>query len=91
MKRRDFITLVGGAVGAAWPLAARAQQAERIRRIGVLFGGPNDEIFRSKFSVFQQTLQQLSWIDGHNIEFNIRWGMDPERLMTEADADRGAC
>ena len=71
--------------------AGTAGRADSADRRTIRFGGPNDEIFRSKFSVFQQTLQQLSWIDGHNIEFNIRWGMDPERLMTEADADRGAC
>jgi putative tryptophan/tyrosine transport system substrate-binding protein len=51
----------------------------------VLFGGPNDANFQSKFSVFQQMLQQLGWIDGRNIEFNIRWGgNDAERIVTEA-------
>src|SRR5262245_9935663 len=83
MKRREFITLLGGA--AAWPLGAYAQQSERVRRVGVLFGGPNDVNFRSKFAAFQQTLQQLGWIDGRNIEFNIRWGSnDAERIVTEA-------
>ena len=73
MKRREFITLIGGAA-AGWPLAARAQQRERIRRVGVLFGGPNDADFRSKLAAFQQTLQQLGWVEGRNIEFDIRWG-----------------
>lgn len=83
MRRRGFITLLGGAV--AWPLAARAQQSERMRRIGVLFGGPNDANFQSKFAAFRQMLQQLGWIDGRNIEFNIRWGgNDAERIVTEA-------
>src|SRR6516165_4607153 len=83
MRRREFITLLGGAT--VWPPVARAQQPERIRRIGVLFGGPNDANFQSKFAVFQQMLQQLGWIDGRNIEFNIRWGgNDAERIVTEA-------
>ena len=84
MRRPEFIAAIGsGAVG--WPFAARAQQPERIRRIGVLFGGPNDANFQSKFAVFQQVLQQLGWIDGRNIEFNIRWGgNDAERIVTEA-------
>jgi putative ABC transport system substrate-binding protein len=84
MKRREFITLLGGAA-AAWPLAARAQQPDRMRRIGVLFGGPNDADFRSKLAAFQQTLQQLGWVEGRNIEFDIRWGSnDAERVLQEA-------
>ena len=83
MRRRDFITLMGGAV--AWPLTAHAQQPERMRRIGVLFGGPNDAEFRSKFAAFQQTLQQLGWVEGRNIEFDIRWGgNDADRVSQEA-------
>jgi putative ABC transport system substrate-binding protein len=83
MRRREFITLLGGAT--VWPPVARAQRPERIRRIGVLFGGPNDANFQSKFAAFQQMLQQLGWIDGRNIEFNIRWGgNDTERIVTEA-------
>jgi putative tryptophan/tyrosine transport system substrate-binding protein len=84
MRRRDFIKVVAGSA-ITWPAAARAQQPERIRRIGVLFGGPNDADFQSKLAVFQQMLQQLGWIDGRNIEFNIRWGgSDVERIATEA-------
>src|SRR5450759_4078689 len=83
MKRREFITLLGGAA-VAWPLAAHAQQPERIRRIGVLFGGPNDAEFRSKLAAFQQTLQQLGWVEGRNIEFVTRWGSnDAERVLQE--------
>ena len=84
MRRRDFIKVVAGST-ITWPFAARAQHPERIRRIGVLFGGPNDANFQSKFAVFQQMLQQLGWVDGRNIEFNIRWGgNDAERIVTEA-------
>jgi hypothetical protein len=65
--------------------SARAQQRERMRRIGVLVGGPNDATFRSRFAAFQQALQQLDWIEGRNIEFNIRWGSnDAERLTAES-------
>jgi putative ABC transport system substrate-binding protein len=64
MKRREFITLLGGAV-AAWPLAARAQQTERIRRIGVLMGYPEAQ---SEFASFVQELQKLGWADGRNLQ-----------------------
>ena len=86
MRRRQFITLIGGAAAAsAWPLSARAQQGERVRRIGVLYGGPNDATFRSEFAAFQQTLQQLGWVEGRNIEFDIRWGSnDADRVLQEA-------
>src|SRR6516225_10124974 len=84
MRRREFVAALSSAT-VGWPLSARSQQPERIRRIGVLYGGPNDTNFRSKFAVFQQTLQQLGWIDGRNVEFNIRWGgNDAERIVTEA-------
>jgi putative ABC transport system substrate-binding protein len=74
MKRREFITLLGG--GAAWPLGARAQQAERVRRIGVLTSGAaaDDPDGRTRSAAFLQGLQQLGWTDGRNIRIDYRWG-----------------
>jgi putative ABC transport system substrate-binding protein len=72
MQRRQFITLVGGA--AAWPLAARAQQPERMRRIGVLTGvAADDPDDQARIAAFLQALQQLGWTDGRNVRFDIRW------------------
>ncbi len=73
-RRREFITLLGGAA-AAWPLAARAQQPERMRRVGVLLGlVANDPEGQARIARFQQALQQLGWIDGRNLRTDIRWG-----------------
>src|SRR2546430_14029320 len=73
MRRREFITLLGGA--AAWPLAARAQQAERIRRGGVLMAvAESDADVRSGVAAFQQSLQELGWKDGRNIRIDYRGG-----------------
>jgi putative tryptophan/tyrosine transport system substrate-binding protein len=74
MKRRDFITLLGSAV--AWPLAARAQQPERMRRIGVLSGGgvADDPDAQGYIGAFLQGLQQLGWTDGGNMRIDTRWG-----------------
>jgi ABC-type uncharacterized transport system substrate-binding protein len=70
MRRREFITLIGGA--AAWPLAASAQQPERMRRIGVLFAVGAD-IQQARLAAFVQALQQLGWTDGRNVRIDIRW------------------
>ena len=73
MRRREFITLLGGAA-AAWPLAARAQQGERMRRIGVLLGAPADDPdYQAWVGAFLQALQELGWIDGRNVQIDIRW------------------
>src|SRR5262249_57395360 len=73
MRRREFITLIGGA--AAWPLIARAQQGERMRRIGVLmFQAADDPEATPRVAALRQTLQQLGWIDGHNVQIDIRYG-----------------
>jgi putative ABC transport system substrate-binding protein len=73
VKRREFIAALGGA--AAWPMAARAQQPERIRRVGVLLGLiANDPEGLLRLTRFKQALQQLGWIDGRNIRIDIRWG-----------------
>src|SRR5262245_6253768 len=71
MRRRDFITLIGGA--ATWPLAARAQQPERVRRVGIL-SGIRDFDATARYSAFQQRLQQLGWIEGSNVRFEYRLG-----------------
>src|SRR5262245_47141137 len=70
MRRREFIALLGGA--AAWPLAARAQQGEQVRRIGALAGGTGGE--RPEFTAFRQGLNQLGWRDGGNVRIEYRWG-----------------
>ncbi len=71
LKRRDFFTLLGGA--AVWPLAARAQQPDRIRRIGVLMTVDDPEE-QARVAAFQQGLQQLGWIVGGNVRIDTRWG-----------------
>jgi putative ABC transport system substrate-binding protein len=72
MKRRDFIALIGGA--AAWPLAARAQQSERMRRIGILIAGAqSDPNMQERVAAFLQTLEKLGWSEGRNIETDIRF------------------
>jgi putative ABC transport system substrate-binding protein len=79
MRRREFITLLVGA--AAWPLAARAQQSDGMRRIGVLTNLPeNDPESQSRNAAFLQALQQLGWIDGRNVRIDYRWTLgDAER------------
>jgi putative ABC transport system substrate-binding protein len=73
IRRRDFITLLGGA--AAWPFAARAQPGERVRRIGVLMAGDeNDPLAKGRFSAFTQALAGLGWTDGRNLRMDLRWG-----------------
>jgi putative ABC transport system substrate-binding protein len=74
MRRREFITLLGGAA-ATWPLGARAQQPERMRRIGVLMPFTADDLpGRARLMTFVQVLQQLGWIDGRNVRIEPRWG-----------------
>ncbi len=73
MQRREFITLLSGAV-AAWPLAARAQQGERVRRIGVLNpASADDPVWQTRIGAFQQELALLGWNIGHNVRIDIRW------------------
>ena len=72
MRRRDFITLFGGAA-AAWPLAARARQGERMRRIGVLMNlAADDPETQRRMTAFVQGLQQLGWTNGRNVRIDYR-------------------
>jgi putative ABC transport system substrate-binding protein len=81
MRRRAFISLLGGAV-AAWPLAARAQRPQRMRRIGVLMGYPEgDADAQSLIAAFQEEFQKLGWRPDQNIHFEYRWAMSNVELM----------
>ena len=72
MRRRDFIIVIGSV--AAWPLMARAQQPERIRRVGVLTGlAQDDPEAQARIKAFQQRLRELGWTDGHNVQIDYRW------------------
>jgi ABC-type uncharacterized transport system substrate-binding protein len=84
MRRREFITLFGGA--AVWPLAARAQQPERMRRLGVLLNlAADDPTGQTRLLAFAQALAQAGWTDGRNVRIDIRWGAgDPERIRKYA-------
>ena len=70
MKRREFITLLGGAA-VAWPVAARAQQSERMRRIGVLMGVANDSEAQDRLVAFRQALERLGWTENVNDSITV--------------------
>ena len=84
MRRREFIAGLGSA--AAWPLAARAQQGDRVRRIGMLLPlDENDPIQKTAFSAFTQALAGLGWTDGRNVRIDFRWaGVDINRIRALA-------
>jgi hypothetical protein len=73
IRRREFITLLGGAA-AAWPLAARAQQPERVRLVGIILPATADDVeFQARVGAFLQGLQQLGWSIGRNLRIDTRW------------------
>ena len=83
IRRRDFITLLGGA--AAWPLAARGQQGERMRRIGWLSSAVESDPVNPNFSAFTRALAGLGWTVGRNVRIDLRRaGGDPNRMRTVA-------
>src|SRR5262249_8944588 len=84
LQRRELITLVAGA--AVWPLAARAQQAERVRHIGVLTGfSENDPEAQRRVTAFLGRLRELGWMDGRNVRIDYRWGAsDASRIRAYA-------
>jgi len=86
IQRRKFLATLGGA--AAWPLAARAQQAERVRRIGVLLNSvADDPAAQSRLTAFLQGLQQLGWTHGRNVRIDIRWGADDAERVRKSAAE----
>jgi putative tryptophan/tyrosine transport system substrate-binding protein len=86
VRRREFTTLVGAAV-ATWPLVARAQHAERVRRIGVLVpAAANDPVWQTRIGAFQQALALSGWIIGRNVQIDIRWATtDAAAIRREAE------
>src|SRR6516164_8230497 len=85
--RRKFVATLGGAAAVAWPLAASAQQTERVRRIGVLTAATpaDDPDWPAPPPAFLQRLQQLGWIDRRNVRLDYRWGLgDPTNIRKYA-------
>ena len=81
MKRRDFITLLGGAA-AAWPYAARAQQSNRLRLVGVLFAmSPSDPEAEMRVKAFEAGLRELGWAEGRNVRLEYRWAPGDDNLL----------
>jgi putative ABC transport system substrate-binding protein len=84
MRRREFISLLGGAL-TAWPIAAQAQQREQMRRIGVLIGfAESDPDVQSWLAAFRGALAKLGWTEGSNLRIELRWAGDPDRMKTFA-------
>jgi putative tryptophan/tyrosine transport system substrate-binding protein len=80
MRRREFITLLGSAV--AWPLAARAQQPDRMHRVGVLVsGGEDDASYKARLAEVRQGLEKLGWTEGRNVRIDYRFaGANADKL-----------
>src|SRR5215472_7161729 len=86
LRRREFIALIGGA--AAWPLAARAQQPQRTRLVGILMPFPeSDAVQQTRFRAFRQELTKLGWSEGSDVQFDVRWTTDNMDLVRPAAAD----
>src|SRR6516164_4118806 len=86
-RRREFITLLSGAT-LAWPIVARAQQRERMRRIGVLLNSAADDpAAQSRLTAFLQGLQELGWTHGRNVRIDIRWGADDAERVRKSAAE----
>src|SRR3954454_9663065 len=85
MQRREFIKMLGGPM-AAWPHAAFAQQADRIRRIGVLFGSAaEDPESHARMAAFAEELARLGWVDGRNVRIDTRWATtNPDDIRRHA-------
>jgi putative ABC transport system substrate-binding protein len=84
LRRREFIAGLGG-TAAAWPLAARAQQGSRVRRIGVLTSGDGNDQGKRRVSAFIQALADLGWAEGRNAQIDVRWaGDDIDRMQALA-------
>jgi putative ABC transport system substrate-binding protein len=86
MRRRDFITLLGGAA-AVWPVAVRAQQADRVRHIGVLMAVANNALGQARTKVFEQELQRLGWMEGRNLAIEYRWAEGRAERYAELAAE----
>jgi putative ABC transport system substrate-binding protein len=86
MRRREFITLIGGA--AAWPLTARAQQPDRMRRIGVLMAFAENEEGKAFVATFREVLQKLGWTEGRNIQIHTRWGAIDDAMDQQTLSNR---
>src|SRR5215210_7058248 len=87
MRRRDILALLGGAT--TYPIAASAQQPERMRRIGLIIGGSGAEDLdgRARVVAFLQGLQELGWTGGHNLQIDTRWGSGDAKLMRRYAAE----
>ncbi len=85
VRRRDFIKVIAGSA-AGWPFPARAQQLNRMRRVGLLMGYPEgDAEGQANLATFRQGLLELGWIEGRNIQIDVRWGgADPDKAQTFA-------
>ena len=86
MRRREFLGVLGGGA-ATWPLAALAQQAERVRRVGVLmFTTPDEPESQARITALAQALQEAGWAVGRNLRIDVRWsGADFERVRKDAE------
>src|SRR5437899_10027800 len=85
MDRRKCLAMLGGAL--AWPLAARAQQAQRVRRIGVLiYGGEDSPGSQAQVAALRDGLKELGWVEDRNLRMVIRFDSDPNRLRAHAEA-----
>ena len=84
MRRRDFITVLGGAA-ATWPIAARTQQSDRVRLIGLLISTTeSDPEGQAQVAAIRQGLRRLGWVEGRNIQIHYRWSPDPDRRRAYA-------